>query len=412
MISAKDREILRELAKRYSEIAANPVNKERFRRGKDANSLRHGRPLVWLDEIPWHEMDIGGELALRCEGAFPREMEQFFRRMLYRWKYIQADMVAEDAYYIEKAFDMTGIGIDVREDIIAADKNNHIVSHSYKDILETPEQVEALQMPVVTARPELDRARVDDASEVLDGILPVRLRGHGIYHAPWDIINRYRGVEPILIDMIERPEHLHALRRKFMEMGIAQYSQMEEQGLLDFDLSDIHCTPPYADELPARDYSGSVRMGDVWFRGMAQMFSTVSPAAHKEFDIDYMRPIMDRCGLAYYGCCEPLDNVLDILAAIPNMRKIGVSPWSDEARNAERLGGKFVYARKPNPAFAAGDFNEEAVRAETKKTVELCLKYGCAYEFVLKDISTVSYKPQNLISWVQTVEATIDSYYR
>jgi len=411
MINQKDRALLRELAKEYAEISSHPVNKERYTRGKDANSLRQSRPLVWVQEIPWHEMDIDGALILRCEGENARTMERHFRQTLYRWKYIQAGMYVEDAYYIPKAFEMTGIGIEVEEDIIAADKSNHIVSHHYVDILETEEQVAALLMPTVTAKPEQDKAGVEAAEEVLDGILPVRLRGHGIYHAPWDVINRYRGVEPILIDMIERPEHLHAIRKKFMDMGLSQYTQMEEQGLLDYDLADIHCTPPWADELPASVCSGTVRLKDVWFRGMAQMFSTVSPAAHKEFDLDYMRPLMDKCGLSYYGCCEPLDNVLDLLAQIPNMRKIGVSPWSDEELCAERLGGKYVYARKPNPAFVAGDFDAETVCKETKKTVELCIKYGCPYEFVLKDISTVSYKPRNLISWVETVEGTIDRYY-
>jgi hypothetical protein len=36
----------------------------------------------------------------------------------------------------------------------------------------------------------------------------------------------------------------------------------------------------------------------------------------------------------------------------------------------------------------------------------------CPYEFVLKDISTVGGKPQNLIDWVKTVTETIDRYYK
>jgi len=412
MITSKDREILRELANKYAEIAAHPDNKERYKRGKDTNSLRLARPIVWLHEIPWHEMDIDGELQLRCESSEAHKIEHFFRQTLYRWKHIQADMYVEDALYISKAYDITDIGVEVEEDIIAHDINNHITSHHYKDILKTPEQVEALCLPVVTARKDLDDVRVSTANEIFDGILPIRLRGHGIYHAPWDLICRLRGLEPILIDMMDDPDHLHVIRKKFMEIGLSQYDQMEKNDLLDFDIPDIHCTPPYADELPAADYDGHVRLKDVWFRGMAQMFSTVSPAAHKEFDLDYMRPLMDKCALSYYGCCEPLDNVLDLLMQIPNMRKIGVPPWANEELNAERIGSDFVYARKPNPAYVIGDFDEEIVRNETKKTVELCLKYGCPYEFVLKDISTVSYKPQNLISWVKTVMEAIDDYYQ
>ena len=37
--------------------------------------------------------------------------------------------------------------------------------------------------------------------------------------------------------------------------------------------------------------------------------------------------------------------------------------------------------------------------------------YGCPYDYVLKDISTVSHKPENLIVWAQTVSDVLDKYY-
>jgi len=412
MFTLTDKTILRELAKQYAEIAAQDVNAERKARGQSNNSLRPERPLVWVDEIPWHEMDIDGFLTLHCESDEARKMERHFRQTLYRWKYMQADMVVDNAYYIYKAFEDSGIGVEVMEQTRATDAQSHIVSHHFNDILETEEQVEALCLPVITARPDLDEKRVTEVYDVIGDILPVKLCGHGMYHAPWDAISMLRGVDPILIDIIDNPEHLHNIRRKFMEAGLSQYEQMEAQGLLDFNIPSLHCTPPYVDELPFHDYDGgTVALRDTWFRGMAQPFSTVSPTMWKEFELDYMRPLMDKCGLVYYGCCEPLDNLLDMLIDVPNMRKIGISPWADESVCAPKLGGKYVYARKLNPAHVATGFDADIVRAETKATIELCLKYGCPYEFVLKDISTVSYKPQNLIAWVRTVMDTIDEYY-
>jgi hypothetical protein len=53
----------------------------------------------------------------------------------------------------------------------------------------------------------------------------------------------------------------------------------------------------------------------------------------------------------------------------------------------------------------------EAIRRETEKTVRLCQKYGCPVEFVLKDISTVSHRPENLIVWSQVVSDVLDEYY-
>lgn len=408
-----DKQIIRELAKRHAELAANEVNAQRIARARNINSLTPERPIVWLDEIPWHEMDIDGELQLHCEDAFARRMEEHFRRVQFRWKHFQADMVVEDAYYVAKHFEATDIGVRIHESTLSLDNKNNIVSHHYEDQLDTEDKVDALRLPVITARPELDRADLALAQELVGDALPVKLRGHGIYYAPWDDIAMLRGVEPILIDMIDRPEFLHRTIEKFTQIGLSRYEQMEAQGLLDYNVNSLHCTPPYVKGLPAADFDGEhVRLKDVWFRGMAQMFTTISPAMHEEFDLQYMRRLMDRCGLSYYGCCEPLDKMIGRLKKIPNMRKIGVSPWADVRSSAEQMGGDYVYARKPNPAFVADDFDAEVVRREIRETAEACIANHCPYEFVLKDISTVSYRPGNLIQWTKTVMETLDDYYR
>ena len=70
-----------------------------------------------------------------------------------------------------------------------------------------------------------------------------------------------------------------------------------------------------------------------------------------------------------------------------------------------------MYARKPNPALVAGDLDEDAIRAEARATLAACRKYGCPCELVLKDISTVGYRPENLTRWVELMESVIDEYY-
>jgi hypothetical protein len=53
----------------------------------------------------------------------------------------------------------------------------------------------------------------------------------------------------------------------------------------------------------------------------------------------------------------------------------------------------------------------EVVRRETEEAVQACIRNGCPCEFVLKDISTVSHKPENLIVWADTVAEVLDRYY-
>ena len=413
MITKEEMYLLRELAKQYKELAVLPEQKEHRDRARNINSLVPERPVVWIDEIPWHEMDIDGQLQLRCQDAFARDMEKFFRQTLYRWQHIRADMVIEDFYSINKAFSSTGLGVEVADETIAVDDHNNIVSHHYIDLLDTEEKLAQFHNPIITPHPAQDSESVALAEEILNGILPVKLRGSLVYFAPWDQICFYRGVEPILIDMMDRPEFLHKIIDKFVSMEQFRLNQMEEYGLLDYDTQDLHCTPPYVNDLPGADYDGGkVLMKHTWFRTMAQMFSGISPAMHEEFDLAHTRVLAEQFGLTYYGCCEPLHDRIDMLRKIPNMRKIGVSPWADVRKSAEAIGGDYVYAHKPNPAFVSGDWNSAAVEKEITDVILACKEHGCAYEFVLKDISTVSYKPQNLIEWNRLVQQIIDRHYR
>jgi hypothetical protein len=413
MFTAQDIRILRELAQEVRDLAALEVNKERIRRIRNMHSLKPVRPPVWIDEIPWHEMDIGDALVPRCESQDGRNMELHFRRILYRWKYIQVDMVVEDTFYVHKSFTDSGIGVEIKEETLSTNAENYIVSHHYEDQLDTEEKLEALKLPVIKARPEADEKNLEMVREVLDEIMSVKLRGHGIGYAPWDQIAMLRGVENCLVDMMNRPELVHKTISKFTDIGIARYTQMEDEGLLDYNVPSLHCTPPYTDDLPAADYDGGkIRRKDIWFRGMAQLFSAASPAMQDEFDLQYMRPLMEQCGLTYYGCCEPLDRFIPYLKKVPNMRKIGVSPWANVQSSAEQIGGDYVFARKPNPANVARNFSKDVVVEEIKETIEACIKNKCPYEFVLKDISTVGGNPQNLINWAKTVMEVIDSYYK
>ncbi|MCL2835094.1 MAG: hypothetical protein FWD78_18145, partial [Treponema sp.] len=254
MITNHEKSLLRELAMQVRDLAAQDVNRERKRRIRDMHSLKPVRPPVWIDEIPWHEMDINGELVLHCETEGACKMEQQFRRTLYRWKYIQADMVVEDTFYVNKAYTDSGIGIEIREETISTNAKNNIVSHHYEDQLDTEEKVDALKLPVITAQPETDKKNLEIAADVLDGIMPVKLRGYGIYYAPWDQIAMLRGVENCLMDMISQGDFIHKTIAKFTDIYNARFTQMEALGLLDFNIPSLHCTPPYSDELPARDY--------------------------------------------------------------------------------------------------------------------------------------------------------------
>ena len=59
-----DKQIIRELAKKYMEHALSDKQQAANRRMQDTNDLKMVRPPVLINEIPWHQMDIDGALII------------------------------------------------------------------------------------------------------------------------------------------------------------------------------------------------------------------------------------------------------------------------------------------------------------------------------------------------------------
>lgn len=407
--SKDDAHIIRELAERVAEIAALPVQEEKRRLWKALNGLKPERPMVLMDQLPWHEMDVDGELVLQCENEFCRDLENRFRRILYLWKHMPVDMVVEPYVEIHKVIYGVDFGMHVEEQTIFTDPNNSVISHHYVDQLQTEEDLEKIEIPKVVYDEEATMKKFEMAKKLLDGILEVRLQGCLPNNSSWDLISQWKGVENALYDIIDRPEFIHKLMSRLTDAYLSMLDQLEEQGLLGYGQTTIHCTGAYTDELPAPGFNPEKpRAKDLWTYGLAQMFATVSPAMHQEFELNYTNRWFERFGLVYYGCCEPLDNRLDIITKIPNLRKISMSPWVNVERGAEGIGKNFVFSRKPNPAFlAANHWDPEAVEKDLIETRDICKKYGCPVEFILKDVSTVCYKPQRLWEWAEIASRVV-----
>lgn len=400
---------VRELAKKYAEIANSERHIKMRRRFRDTNDLKVVRPPLNIEEIPWQQMNFEHELDCTCEDGGLRGIEYSFRVALFREKYFKSDNYIEPCWVVYKSFSDTGFGFAVKENCLASGAKTDIISHHYEDVLADEADLEKYHDPVITPYPENDRNNVAAMEEILDGILPVELRGHTIYYSPWDEISMLRGVENILIDVYERPEHLHKIISLFTRGMNSRMNQMEENGLYDSRAIALHCTPN-AVTIPNPSPEGN-RCRDIWFRTMAQMFSSISPDAHYEFDVQYSVPLAERCAYTYYGCCEPLDDRIHILKNYKNLRKIGVSPWADVWKSAEQIGKNYVLSRKPNPANVAIKTDPEVIRAEITETVKACQKFGCPCDITLKDISTVGNRPENLFVWAKTASEVLDEYY-
>ena len=402
-VSRKDRDVLRGLAEQVAEIAALPVQQETISLWKALNGLRPVRPMVMIDQIPWHEMEVGEELTLQTEDDFCREVETTLRRSLYAWRHMRADMVVEPVVEIPKVIRGEGFGIEIVERTAVTDPRNDIVGHAYLDQLQTEDDLRKIREPEVCLDEEATAEAHEKAQGIFGGVLEVRMQGRFPVFAPWDLIVQWRSPEHAILDLVDKPQFMHGIMARLTEVHLSLLGQLEQRGLLGSGQRTIHCTGAYVDELPAPGFDPEhPRARDLWTYGMAQVFSTVSPAMHEEFWLDYAAKWFARFGLGYYGCCEPLHGKIDIIRKVPHIRKISMSPWVDVETGAERIGRDFVFSRKPSPALLAGDtWDPDRVEKDLRDTRERCARHGCPLEFILKDISTIQYQPQRLWEWAR-----------
>jgi len=407
----KDKQILRELGKKVAEIAALPVQEEKRRLWRALNGLRPERPMVMIDQIPWHEMDVDGELELQCEDDFCRDIEWYFRRTLYQWKHMPGDMVVEPYVEVNKVIRGADFGMRVEEQTLAIDPLNTVVSHKFQDQLKTEEDLEKIKMPEVYYDEEATKKKLEKAHDLLDGVIDIRPQGCLPNISAWDQISTWKGVGNILYDLVDRPEFIHKIMARLTNAYLLMLDQLEEKGLLGYGQTTIHCTGAYTDELPAPGFNPEKpRARDLWTYGLAQMFATVSPEMHEEFELNYCNKWFERFGLVYYGCCDPLDKKMHIVREIPNLRKVSMSPWVNVERGAEGIGRDFVFSRKPSPAYLAeSQWDPEVVEKDLVETRDICRKYGYPVEFILKDISTVKYQPQRLWEWAKIAQRVCEA---
>ncbi|MDR2570742.1 MAG: hypothetical protein LBD23_10680 [Oscillospiraceae bacterium] len=411
-ITSNEKNILRELASQYAKIATEARQQEIRKRMRNLNDLKNVRPIVLMDEIPWHELNIDDRLTCKCSDPLAVEMETYFRRALLQYDYFPCDRLYEYCYILYKTILNDGGGIGEKAKIVKVDDDNYIVSHCYEDQLRDEDDIEKLGRPLLRVDTALDAERKSAAEEVLAGILPVRLQGIWNSFAPWDMIPRlHGGVTTVFMDLMDRPDFMHAIMRRMTENKQSAMEQYEALGLLDAEQTIIHCTPALCSDIPsADDTGGNYRLKDIWMRSTAQMFSDVSPQLHKEFEFDYQFPLFEKCGLVYYGCCEALHNKIDLLKVVPNLRKVGVSPWADVRSCAEQLGKDYVLSLKPNPAAVAIKTEPDVVRAELSIALEAIRDNDCRADIVLKDTSTAGYDINNLKLWNDTVLETLDAF--
>jgi len=396
-------DVLQRLVDEVAGIAALRVHQEKAELWRRLNDLESDRPMVWINEIPWHEMNVNDELTLRTHHAWAREWETMLRQTLYQWRHLPADMVLSDFMECPLAIHSTDFGIIEDVELAKTDEANPIVSRHFNIQIRDWPDLEKIKTPRITHVAVATDERFRVMSAICADVMPVRKVGQThIWFTPWDYLIRWWGVQEAMLDLVERPELVHAAVDRIVAAWNAELDQFVEQGLLSPDANNTRIGSGgygYTRALPnpSRQTLG-VATCQMWGCSNAQIFSAVSPDMHWEFALKHDLPWLSRWGLTYYGCCEPLDFKLDLLRRIPNLRKVSINYRVKLDRAVRNVAGRYVFSYKPNPAiFATEVWRPDDARQELMRVLEQAR--DCHVEIIMKDISTVRYQPQRLWEW-------------
>ena len=413
-LGERDRDVLRRLADQWAQLAALPVHQDKARLWQRLNDLRSERPLVWINEIPWHEMNVDDELTLATQHPWARDLERDLRRTLYQWRHLPGDMVLSDFLACPLALHSTDFGILEEVDVVTTDPTSDIVSRRFHIQIRDFADLEKIRMPVVTHNEAATHYRYQAMCDLFGDLLPVRQQGQThIWFTPWDYLCRWWGIQEAMLDLIERPELVHAAVERMVDAWMVELDQFVALNALALDCNNTRIGSGgygYTHALPGADYDPAcVRPHNMWGCSNAQVFSEVSPQMHWEFALQHDLRWLERWGLTYYGCCEPLHQKIDLLRKIPNLRKLSVSPRCDSQRVVREVGTDYVLSRKPNPAILAeDDWQPQRARQEIVEFLEIAR--GCHVELIMEDISTVRYQPQRLWEWAAIALEEAESF--
>lgn len=406
MDNCQDVRVVRDLAKEYIEKASSPAQAGLRELWRKHNSFRGERPLIYVRAFAWQEMP---QSECVCGEPLFRQVEDFFRKSIFLAG-IGDDSILEPWITVSAEHKITGWGVDYKRNYSLEQRGAFKVDYPVKE----PGDIEKLKMPFHIIDEAKTAEKLNMAEDALGDIITVNLdRAPAFRMWRGDIstdLGHLRGIENIMMDMVDRPGWLHRLSG-FLSRGVLKtHDEAEAAG--DWSLSaHQNQSMPYAEELPdpAPNVNG-IKRSSLWGYMAAQEFTGVSPAMHEEFLLRYQLPMLKKFGLAAYGCCEDLTNKIDMLRKIPNLRRIAVSPFADLGRCAKAIGKDFILSYRPSPAdMVSYSFDPDRIKSILTRDLQICRESH--FDITLKDVQTVQCDEKRVKKWVALVREVIDDVF-
>jgi len=420
MVQQKEVQSLRRLAERWMEHAANPMMAERRRQWKAVKDLKAEKPMILVETCML--TDYIGRDELVCVDPFARNIEKSLYETVRHADEIGDDIVVDPWFRIPWTLEISDYGVRIEAHHAVATDGSE-VGYSFNFAVQSEEDARRFHQRsrCVNRRESLHQKEL--LEDIFGDILPVLLGGWDPFnpdpgYRPW-LGNLYGGLTMDLFKLIgndnlltwvyDNPALLHRIMAVIRDDRKAHFKFMEKEGLLYANTDTwMPCPGSYGfvSDLPAAEGNGrQITLQDCWCWTDSQERAPISPAMFQEFFLPCIAEVTRPFGLTYYGCCEAVhDRFPFIQKAIPNLRAVSVSGWSNLDRMGELLGTKYVYSRKPTPAYISGANPDwELLKKDVRGTLEAAR--DCNLEFCFRDIYTINGDRSRLARWVRMTRA-------
>jgi len=399
-ISQKDREILRDLARRQLELANSPRNRQVYAdwMANGQSNTQVTRPLIRI-ETNTFEHEIMPAM-MQCEGQEARRIEHQMLRPIINFTLFEDDTLVPDYFEVTDHYQFTPFGLPVK-----TQQTGGLGHHFIPYLFDLEEDDHLLQKSPYAVREDWAQQKVEQAQEVFGDILPVKRISNAAYCTPMQDIVHIMNMDDMYVAMIDDEERFDAMLGRLVDDYIEFFKAQEASGTLHTAARMQHlCQGTYCFTNELTDSQPNAKLKDMWLFMDSQETAGVSPAMYRDLVFPHYKRVMDHFGLISYGCCEATHPIWDdCLSKLPHLRKVSISPWCDEEIMGEKLQGTGVtFLRKP-PATILGmntpNLDEEATLACFRKTGKAAK--GCKMEIIQRDVYTVGGSPEKVKRFVE-----------
>lgn len=408
-INEKDREILRNLARKQLEFANCEKNDKIL---KQWDALANGRketPTVRLlfSNFP-HEVI---RPRMQCEGEAAREMEAQLLSTLVGRELFDDDTPIAPTFDIAWDTKVQPFGIDPTRTMVGGDSQGYHIDTVINDL---EEDLDKLRGGSFSVDRERTQTRIALAEDVFGDILPTKMIMPSLPGFITNPLVHLMGMENYYISMYDYPDELHEVMDMATTVYEKYYDFLENEGLLlpTNGISPI-CQESFAftNELPTENVTKTTQC---WGFLESQETTAVAPETYGEFVYQYQDRLVKRFGLLSYGCCERVDALWeDYLSKWTNLRKLSVSPFNNEAQVGEYLRGtNVIYYSKPRAEYVTnpGPMDEDALRKYFKGVCEAAS--GCLFEMAQREVGTIYGDFERGRRYVQIARECIEEYWK